>query len=264
MNLTALHQLPTAALRTLSASLRQGMLAMKLARPTIQQIAGPLASDVEQHLQRLAELGMTPQHMAVVVDAIADERESRPDASRLFDLVLSGPDLPGIPTQDTGAVVQTLIAEAQKEILLITYAIHDGAHLFQSLAARMLAIPGLKVVFCIHIGRTSGDTSSDAQIVSRYAAEFRMRHWPWRVLPKVFYDPRSLIAHGDQRASMHAKCIVVDRRVALITSANFTEAAQGRNIEAGVLVRHEPTVRRLVDYFEGMRSQGALLECQVG
>ena len=57
---------------------------------------------------------------------------------------------------------------------------------------------------------------------------------------------------------MHAKCIAVDPRVALITSANFTEAAQGRNIEAGVLVRHKPTVRRLVAYFEGLVERGDL------
>lgn len=35
---------------------------------------------------------------------------------------------------------------------------------------------------------------------------------------------------------LHAKCVVTDGRWTLLTSANFTEAAQERNIEAGVLV----------------------------
>jgi phosphatidylserine/phosphatidylglycerophosphate/cardiolipin synthase-like enzyme len=35
---------------------------------------------------------------------------------------------------------------------------------------------------------------------------------------------------------LHAKCIVVDGRHALVTSANSTEAASQRTIEAGVLL----------------------------
>jgi phosphatidylserine/phosphatidylglycerophosphate/cardiolipin synthase-like enzyme len=41
----------------------------------------------------------------------------------------------------------------------------------------------------------------------------------------------------DERASWHAKCVVVDDEVAFITSANFTDWAQERNVEAGALVR---------------------------
>jgi phosphatidylserine/phosphatidylglycerophosphate/cardiolipin synthase-like enzyme len=36
---------------------------------------------------------------------------------------------------------------------------------------------------------------------------------------------------------LHAKCIVVDHEQALITSANFTNRGQTRNIEVGVLIR---------------------------
>jgi phosphatidylserine/phosphatidylglycerophosphate/cardiolipin synthase-like enzyme len=41
---------------------------------------------------------------------------------------------------------------------------------------------------------------------------------------------------GPPWASLHAKCIVVDEERTLITSANFTERGQTRNIEAGVLI----------------------------
>jgi phosphatidylserine/phosphatidylglycerophosphate/cardiolipin synthase-like enzyme len=53
--------------------------------------------------------------------------------------------------------------------------------------------------------------------------------------PEVYYDPRTA-APGPPWASLHAKCIVVDDERALITSANFTERGQTRNIEAGVLI----------------------------
>ena len=62
------------------------------------------------------------------------------------------------------------------------------------------------------------------------------------------------------RSAMHAKCVIADGCTAFISSANFTEAAQQRNIEAGVLIRHAPTVRRLAGFFEGLRRNGMLKE----
>ena len=60
--------------------------------------------------------------------------------------------------------------------------------------------------------------------------------WPWpsRARPEVFYDPRTLSIDQNQRATWHAKCVLVDDELALVTSANFTEWAHQRNVEAGV------------------------------
>jgi phosphatidylserine/phosphatidylglycerophosphate/cardiolipin synthase-like enzyme len=51
----------------------------------------------------------------------------------------------------------------------------------------------------------------------------------------------------------------VDRRVAFVTSANFTEAAQTRNIEAGALVRDDGFARRLAEHFEALADVRVLL-----
>jgi phosphatidylserine/phosphatidylglycerophosphate/cardiolipin synthase-like enzyme len=37
-------------------------------------------------------------------------------------------------------------------------------------------------------------------------------------------------------ASLHAKCVVVDGRWVFVTSANFTDRGQTRNVEVGVLL----------------------------
>src|SRR5205085_5086604 len=50
---------------------------------------------------------------------------------------------------------------------------------------------------------------------------------------------------------------------AIITSANFTEAAQRRNIEVGIVVRHQPTIQRLVDYFSALRNSKQLVQCNI-
>jgi len=75
---------------------------------------------------------------------------------------------------------------------------------------------------------------------------------PDRAWPEIYFDPRSLhrpaVSNlgGDtkQRAVLHAKCVVIDGRTAFVSSANFTEAAQERTIEVGVLVRSPIVVER--------------------
>lgn len=46
--------------------------------------------------------------------------------------------------------------------------------------------------------------------------------------------------------------MTADRRAVFITSANFTEAAQTRNIEVGILTRDADAAKRLDDYFDGL------------
>lgn len=46
---------------------------------------------------------------------------------------------------------------------------------------------------------------------------------------------------------MHAKCVVTDETAAFLTSANFTEAAQERNIEVGLLSREPRIAAALVE-----------------
>jgi phosphatidylserine/phosphatidylglycerophosphate/cardiolipin synthase-like enzyme len=56
------------------------------------------------------------------------------------------------------------------------------------------------------------------------------------------------------RSALHAKCIVIDGREALVTSANFTEAAQERNIELGLLVRSAEIASRIERHFQAPRT----------
>jgi phosphatidylserine/phosphatidylglycerophosphate/cardiolipin synthase-like enzyme len=53
----------------------------------------------------------------------------------------------------------------------------------------------------------------------------------------------------------------VDRSRALVTSANFTDAAQRKNVEVGVDLRYPPAAARLADYFLGLCSAGQLAGC---
>jgi hypothetical protein len=255
-----LLRLPAGALKALAASLGDGLLSEAITQRGVEQAAGTDAAAVAALLRELGAEGFGPGQLAVVVGGIAAALERVPKPTSLFDLVLSGPDLPGVPTADTAAVMHTMITSATREILLVGYAIHNGKRLFEPLAKRMEQLPALAVTFCLDIPRPFNDPTPAPELVARFAREFRQRHWPWSRLPRLFYDPRSLLG-GDQRASLHAKCVVVDRTRALVTSANFTDAAQRRNIEAGIDLRHPATAERIADYFSGLHAAGLLTEC---
>lgn len=51
---------------------------------------------------------------------------------------------------------------------------------------------------------------------------------------------------------LHAKYIVVDNEYVFVSSANFTEAAQNRNVEVGLLVRSAVLSERLTRFFEAL------------
>lgn len=84
-----------------------------------------------------------------------------------------------------------------------------------------------------------------------------IKQWPGPRLPTVYYDPRAL-NDPHNRAVMHAKCILVDDRVALVTSANLTGAAHNRNIEVGLLTHQREVVSRLRGQFTSLINSEAL------
>lgn len=256
-----LQHLPIACLKSLAASLESGILSSGRSQVAVESIAGGDAAELVAFLETCENSGMSPPQTAVVVRGIIETRMAAPDPGQLFDLVLSGPDLPGVPTADTAAVVRSLIGQATKEVLLVGYAVYNGKLLFKPLADQMQRVPGLRVEFCLDIARPWQDTSLGSEIVKRFATNFVAKHWPWSPLPELFYDPRALAPDAHERASLHAKCVVIDKRLALVTSANFTEAAFHRNVEAGLLIRHEPMVRRISQYFEGLLGAGNLKPC---
>lgn len=73
------------------------------------------------------------------------------------------------------------------------------------------------------------------------------------------YDPRSLDLAWTTSACFHAKCIVADDTRALVTSANLSEAAHERNIEAGLAIRDPHVARALRLQFEALVERVILL-----
>ena len=75
--------------------------------------------------------------------------------------------------------------------------------------------------------------------------------------PRVFYDPRALDPDAPGGV-LHAKAVVSDDDTVFVTSANLTEAALGRNIELGLLVRDRALAGSIVAHFRGLIDRGLL------
>ncbi len=143
-------------------------------------------------------------------------------------------------------------------MLIAGYAVYQGRAVFRALAERMDANTDLSVQMFLDVQRSHGDTSAPSEILRRFANRFRTQEWPGTRLPAIYYDPRSLDDEASTRTSLHAKCVVVDEQVAFISSANFTEAAQVRNIEVGVLIRLGSFARQLAGHFMGLADRHSL------
>jgi phosphatidylserine/phosphatidylglycerophosphate/cardiolipin synthase-like enzyme len=194
--------------------------------------------------------------LAWALRRVAAERRTAADRlARSAQLVWSGPSEGHGGLRDTRAVLDEVCARAERHVLVATYVVYDGLRSLAALARRMRERPALAVDLYVHLEPPAHGEVDEARAAAGWVRRFRERHWPEDVrVPAVWYDPATL----DRSAgvSLHAKCVVVDGRHAFVTSANFTEAAQARNIEVGVLLDHPALAQGLVGQFQALRDHG--------
>jgi phosphatidylserine/phosphatidylglycerophosphate/cardiolipin synthase-like enzyme len=246
-------------LEGLALALDQGLVSPPFSPLMLHSHVSPeSAGKMAAELERLARIGMEPRAISEILRLIAIERAKTEQAIDRVELVWSGPKGSLSQDRDTAVVVERLFASAEHQLLLTSFTIWDGLSLFEKLAERMRLKPRLEVRMLLNI-QLFDENPDPARVVRHFVDDFKRRHWPSDVrLPAIFFDPRSLDPDPKKRAVLHAKCIVVDHAHAFVTSANFTEAAQNRNIEVGVLVRDAVFAESLVCHFERLVEKGIL------
>jgi phosphatidylserine/phosphatidylglycerophosphate/cardiolipin synthase-like enzyme len=213
------------------------------------------SEEVTAALQDFEKLGLSDQQILATINLLIHDRQHGMKDSRPVDLVTSGPEAEGIANRDTSVVVRELFSRAKKSVLLVGYAVYQGAEVFEALAENMDRNPDLQVKFFLNIARPDNNKTPSEILVSQFANRFKSTQWPsGSRLPLVYYDPRSLLM--DKRSSLHAKSIVVDEEQVFISSANFTKAGQNRNIEVGVLIESLWLSQRLIRHFEMLLDRG--------
>ena len=255
-----LRSLSEADLKSVAAALRAGRLSSPFTSAALQRFVGNSRStEVASELERLGQSGFTNETLAQTLELVAQDRCDRPSVEDIVDLVTTGPEARGVTNRDTSVVVRELFASAQKSVLVAGFAVYQGRVVFEALADRMLDQSELNVRLILDIQRAPGETTSTSELIRRFVDRFRRQQWPKdRPMPEVYFDPRSLELSNEKRTSMHAKSVIVDGQHVFISSANFTEAAQERNIEVGLLVHSATIASQLTHFFDAMLAENLL------
>ena len=254
----SLHLLSPNELRSLAGAFRTGRIDTPCSSSSLARyVSEPILDQVAGALEEMATVGYSAAGIAYALDLLADARSNIPKLDDVVQLVMSGPQIAGFERRDTSVVVSDLFRNARESVLIAGYAVYQGRRVFSELAKRMDELPGLDVRMFLDISRKPGDTSIPGAIVQQFVQRFRSEEWPNESrLPKVFYDPRALSPDWHERASMHAKCVVADGRSVFVSSANFTEAAQERNVEIGLLIESVTAARRINHFFTALADTG--------
>jgi phosphatidylserine/phosphatidylglycerophosphate/cardiolipin synthase-like enzyme len=182
---------------------------------------------------------------------------SKANKTANFELVWTGPEALNSTLRDTAIAVQELFRQAKGEVVIAGFAFYQGKELFKELGQKMDSDPNFKVTFFVDV-RRDGNTSIDAAVLLKFKTDFQKKQWPANRFPEIYYDPRTLALDGAVKSSMHAKCIIVDAEKTLVTSANFTQAAHHRNIEAGVVLHSKEYAVSLKSQFFNLVEAGLL------
>lgn len=152
----------------------------------------------------------------------------------------TAPAVPGLVGRTTLAVVD-LINKATGSVYAATYSADAWSDYVQALVHAIDR--GVAVTVIVDRGMQEKKRG----VVRKELAGARV----WAYAPEEVgrYPPRQ-----------HAKLVVVDRTAALVTSANFSNAAAKLNLECGLLSHDVDVAENLVQQLEKLYDHGALVD----
>ncbi|SBO42642.1 Phospholipase D/Transphosphatidylase [Cyanobium sp. NIES-981] len=219
---------------------------------------------LEPFLVAMTREGGHPRLMALVLDQLADQQESLQRERDAWSFVWSGPEPLHAKTADTFATVDQLIRRARSSLLIATYNIGLSCEfrgLLESIALRLESEDLQRVDLFFHpVQIAEGFGSDPLAAIRRW---FHAEVWPWPAKPRAYVD-RRLLSGPAERCCQHAKVVIADaetdRASALVTSANFSEAAQRHNFEAGWLVSQPWRAKQISDHFQRLVADRLFVE----
>lgn len=245
---TNLVDVPTSTLERLRSAIRDKRLVPPLAETEL------IAFGVGAQLPAvtLALTGHSRAACLAILDATLAERAH---ATRLApELVWTGPEAQNATARDTAVVLRGLFESATTRVLLAGYSF-SHAHEVLAPLHRAMTERGVTATFFVNIEQVERGVSPDEH-ARRQIEAFARDSWPFGApYPELYFDKRALVP-GPPYASLHAKCVVVDDERAFLSSANFTQRGQERNIEAGVLIHDTIFAAHLARQWMGLIAAG--------
>lgn len=231
---------PVARLGALLAPAEAGAIAAALRQQRLPHVAAQRAfpinrTEVKALLAALVKTAGSPELAAAVLDGIAAvPRRPGPEP------VWTAPNVPGLGGRTTLAVAD-LINRATVTVYAATYSAGAGSDYVQALAHAIDR--GVAVTVIVDRGMQE----KNGGVLPKALAGARV----WAYAPE---------AVGEYAPLQHAKLVVVDRTAALVTSANFSNAAAKLNLECGLLSHDADVAENLVHQMETLHGHGALVD----
>jgi phosphatidylserine/phosphatidylglycerophosphate/cardiolipin synthase-like enzyme len=239
--------------------LREGLVTKRLRTPVTR--AGLLDLGISHQLEvvEAALSGHSNLACLTVLDVTVAERDAvrRPAP----ELVWSGPERTNATARDTAVVLRELFEAAERHVVLAGYDFTQGSSLLEPLWVAMRD-RGVDVHFFVHIKQPDVVPPDAAKYGDDKVQEIMASTWPFgNPMPQTYYDTRA--CKPRPWFNMHAKCVVVDGKVALITSANFTKRAQEQNTECGVLIHDATFAHHLARQWMGLVEAGLVFKARI-
>ncbi|RVX42769.1 phospholipase D-like protein [Nonomuraea polychroma] len=181
---------------------------------------------------------------ATYLVGVADGHAQHAGTTRA-DVVWSGPSSHGVPVRATAQVLVDVVAEATRELLLMTYSAKPYPPLLEALAAAVRR--GVTVAAVVETLQGAGSALSGSEPATAFTSVPGIELWHWPAARRT--TPGS---------KMHAKLAVADRRILLVSSANLTQSGVSRNIEAGLLITGGTAPQRAAEHIAELRAHGVL------
>lgn len=171
---------------------------------------------------------LTEAQCGDIVGTISSAMEMR-DTEKV-SLVVTAPPSFSINARTTMNVVQSMISDAERNILITGYSLSSYfSNLVDTIVQK--SQKGVFVKFFVND-------------IDKQQGFDKMLRYKGRFLKIYNYHPSE-----DKMAAFHAKVISVDQKQTLITSANLSYHGQQGNIEFGILIESKEIAKQIDDVF---------------
>lgn len=161
------------------------------------------------------------------------------------ELVITSPDSFRVKLKKTKDVVYSLVSKAEKSIIITGYSISD-------FFSEMLDVIIRKSQQGVYVTLYANDLEKQKSVLERlllYRNKFL----------RIYEYQKD---REDKMAALHAKILVVDKEVALISSANLSYHGMQGNIEMGLLIRSMDKAKQIENFLKELVRMKIFVFCK--
>lgn len=204
-----------------------------------------VASALQEKLIDYSAKGITDDVVGAVLLGIESSREASPRPTVLMTI----PNRGGKTSKQTRSFADA-VGSAERSLVCMTYNFQKSTQYFDELK-RLATRDGFELEIYVDGKLAHESEQNQGRFESLTLKQIRW-HFP---KAHIFASKRD----GERWITSHAKVFVIDGTKVLITSANFSESAENRNVEIGVVFEDAVTAKQITDQL-ALINQGSVYQ----